>query len=266
MMPDLVNIAGIELLHPGQQAQRGEVARAGPHRRIEPRHGFEIVVEHVGPRGDHGLDRALLAQEIRRQHLDRRARAPAARMRRIAAREMPGAAVGQVVAIDRGHDDMARPSLPTASATLSGSCGSSRSGRPVATLQKAQARVQMSPRIMKVACFCFQHSPMFGQAASSQTVCSFELAHQPRVSWYSGESGALTRIQSGLRGTGIVRPVRLLGVADAAIGKRSVHCPYACARSVVRRAQVQFEAGAAIQAAPIAWYIVGGYQKWMARP
>ena len=50
--------------------------------------------------------------------------------------------------------------------------GSSASGRPVRTLQKAQARVQVSPMIIMVACFCDQHSPMFGQAASSQTVTS----------------------------------------------------------------------------------------------
>ena len=41
---------------------------------------------------------------------------------------------------------------------------------PVLTLQKAQARVQVSPRIITVACFLVQHSPMFGQAASSHTV------------------------------------------------------------------------------------------------
>ena len=41
---------------------------------------------------------------------------------------------------------------------------------PVLTLQKAQARVQVSPMIMKVACFLSQHSPIFGQPASSHTV------------------------------------------------------------------------------------------------
>ena len=70
MMPDLVNIVRIELLHLLQQADRGEVARARPHGEILRRHGFEIVVEHVGPRRDHDLDRAVLAQEVRRQHLD----------------------------------------------------------------------------------------------------------------------------------------------------------------------------------------------------
>ena len=60
--------------------------------------------------------------------------------------------------------------LATASATRSGSFKSSLSGRPVATLQKAQARVQTEPSIIIVACFFAQHSPIFGQAASSQTV------------------------------------------------------------------------------------------------
>jgi len=53
---------------------------------------------------------------------------------------------------------------------------------PVATLQKAQARVQTDPRIITVACFFFQHSPMFGQAASSQTVASFSSRISRRVS------------------------------------------------------------------------------------
>ena len=44
-----------------------------------------------------------------------------------------------------------------------------RAGR-CATLQKAQARVQVSPMIIMVAWRCDQHSPMLGQAASSQTV------------------------------------------------------------------------------------------------
>jgi aspartate carbamoyltransferase catalytic subunit len=43
-------------------------------------------------------------------------------------------------------------------------------GLPEGTAQKPQARVQMSPRIMKVAVPCSQHSPMLGQRADSQTV------------------------------------------------------------------------------------------------
>ena len=66
--------------------------------------------------------------------------------------------------------------------TRAGSIGSSLSGMPVATLQKEQARVQVAPRIIKVACFCFQHSPIFGQAASSHTVARLRLRISLRVS------------------------------------------------------------------------------------
>ena len=74
---------------------------------------------------------------------------------------------------------------------------------PVATLQKAQARVQVSPMIIKVACFCFQHSPMFGQAASSQTVASRSRASARLVSDIPASRAPCTRIQSGLRRMGL---------------------------------------------------------------
>ena len=47
-------------------------------------------------------------------------------------------------------------------------------GHPVLTLQYEQARVQVSPNIINVAVPLSQQSPIFGQAASSQTV--FRLA------------------------------------------------------------------------------------------
>jgi hypothetical protein len=72
-------------------------------------------------------------------------------------------------------------------------------GIPVLTLQKAQARVQVSPRIITVACFWLQHSPMLGHAASSQTVLSFNRRISARVSAKPTEVGARTRSQSGLR-------------------------------------------------------------------
>ena len=56
--------------------------------------------------------------------------------------------------------------------------------------------------IMKVACFFDQHSPMFGQPASSQTVTSLCSRTIEVVSRKTGEPGARTRIQSGLRSTG----------------------------------------------------------------
>ena len=65
------------------------------------------------------------------------------------------------------------PIVETASPTRRGSSQSMSPPRlPLFTAQKAQARVQTSPRIMKVAVPCPQHSAMFGQRASSQTVLS----------------------------------------------------------------------------------------------
>ena len=128
---------------PSQQPQRGEVARAGPDRRIEPRHGLEIVVEDVGPRRDHGLDRARLAQEVRasapRSWCRARLRGCAGSPRRNARRRHR-----EVVAVDRGDDDVRRArACRRPRRHCAGSCGSSAPGMPVATLQKAQARVQI---------------------------------------------------------------------------------------------------------------------------
>ena len=85
--------------------------------------------------------------------------------------EVRCAAVVEIVAIDRGDDHMRKPELRRRLADALGSAASSGPGNPVLTLQKAQARVQVSPMIMKVACFFSQHSPILGQPASSQTVC-----------------------------------------------------------------------------------------------
>ena len=95
-----------------------------------------------------------------------------------------------------------KPRRATASPTLSGSCGSSWSGLPVATLQKAQARVQIEPKIIIVACFCDQHSPILGQAASSQTVTKSSSRINFLVSVKAPACGAFTRSQSGRRGCG----------------------------------------------------------------
>ena len=64
-----------------------------------------------------------------------------------------------------------RPIVATWRATRAGSSGSFHVGLPVLTLQKPQRRVHVSPRIMNVAVPRSQHSPMFGHAASWQTVC-----------------------------------------------------------------------------------------------
>ena len=73
------------------------------------------------------------------------------------------------------------PSPATACATRRGSSSSNQVGRPVFTAQNPHARVHVSPRIMIVAVRWSQHSPMFGQRASSQTV----LSDRPRSSPFS---------------------------------------------------------------------------------
>src|SRR5260221_8346561 len=57
-----------------------------------------------------------------------------------------------------------------ASATRRGSSSSYSVGRPVATAQNVQLRVQILPRIMKVAVPAPQHSPILGQFPLSQMV------------------------------------------------------------------------------------------------
>ena len=53
-----------------------------------------------------------------------------------------------------------------------GSLMSGARGCPCATSQKGQRLVHTSPRIIKVAVPLAKHSAIFGQAASSQTVCN----------------------------------------------------------------------------------------------
>ena len=80
-----------------------------------------------------------------------------------------------------------------------GSAWSTVPGQPVFTLQYEQARVQVSPRIMKVAVPRSQHSPMFGHAASSQTVFRLAPLILLRISRKFSLPGALTLNQSGRR-------------------------------------------------------------------
>ncbi len=64
-----------------------------------------------------------------------------------------------------------RPMATTDSATRRGSPSSSGCGLPVSIWQKSHRRVHWSPPMRKVASRSSQHSKMFGQPASSQTVC-----------------------------------------------------------------------------------------------
>ncbi len=95
-----------------------------------------------------------------------------------------------------------RPMSATVWARLAGSPASGGFGRPWATSQNEQRRVQTSPRIMNVAVPWLKHSWMFGQLASSQTVTrrfSRSLAFSVCTAL---PDGIRTRIHDGLRSTG----------------------------------------------------------------
>src|SRR4051794_6667968 len=92
-----------------------------------------------------------------------------------------------------------RPILAMERATRAGSSGSFQVGLPVVTLQKPQRRVHVSPRIMNVAVPRDQHSPMFGQAASAQTVLRFSSLMSDFSSRYFSPPGGGTLNHAGLR-------------------------------------------------------------------
>src|ERR671912_106581 len=105
-------------------------------------------------------------------------------------------------------------------ASFSGSAASGGFGRPWATSQKLQRRVQTSPRIMKVAVPWLKHSWMFGQLASSQTVTS-RFSRSLALSLATAlPAGMRTRIHSGLRNTG--------AAASKRTGLRAILSPPSC--------------------------------------
>jgi hypothetical protein len=128
---------------------------------------------------------------------------------------MPRPAIVEIVAVDRGDHDMLQPERATASPTLLRLASSSASGSPVRTLQKAQARVQVSPMIMKVAWRFDQHSPILGQPASSQTVtspCSRTIAHGLAI---DRRARRLDPDPVGLAQDRCIGPLGLFGMARA---------------------------------------------------
>src|SRR5207248_9116866 len=99
-----------QLLDISEQRQAVRVHRFGTNARVEAGHGLGVVVEDVRARLDHGADRLAVALEVGRQHLDGGTGAAPADGAN-GAREYPGAAVAQVVAVDAGDDRMAQAEL-----------------------------------------------------------------------------------------------------------------------------------------------------------
>jgi hypothetical protein len=87
-----------------------------------------------------------------------------------------------------------------------GSSWSMGSGLPLGTAQKPQRRVQRLPSIMKVAVFWFQHSPMLGQWADSQTVCRLRSRASFLRLWKVSPMGAgATRLEPSRAWGGLAR-------------------------------------------------------------
>ncbi|CAB4634510.1 unannotated protein [freshwater metagenome] len=91
------------------------------------------------------------------------------------------------------------PIRSTAVATRSGSSEAGGSGLRVSIRQNPHARVQRSPRTMKVAVPSFQHSERLGHPASSQTVTSCKSLRVRLICKTSGPICTLGRNHSGLR-------------------------------------------------------------------
>ena len=120
--------------------------------------------------------------------------------RRDAAHELQGAAVRQIVPVDRGDRRRGRGPLwprprPDAPAPAGRPPAAARSRRCRRRRRGCRCRPGSSPSRASGV----QHSPMFGQAASSQTVCSPFSRISRRVVVVAAEVGALTRIHAGLR-------------------------------------------------------------------
>ena len=132
MIPLLVRTDSGELLGSREQPERLVVRVRPAHPGVQPADGLDVVVEDVRPCSEHRSQRLLLdTEEVRGQHLDRRLRQLASQ-RADGGRVVVGAAVADVVAVDRGHDHvLSVPSARSVSASRTGSSGSgANSGRP----------------------------------------------------------------------------------------------------------------------------------------
>src|ERR1700732_4913358 len=100
--------SGIDFLDALQKPDRVEITRAGPNREIFGRDSLDVIIENIGLGRDDRLKRALFAQKVWGQDLDRGVCARRADCRDHF-REMPCPAVVKVVAIDGSDDGMGEP-------------------------------------------------------------------------------------------------------------------------------------------------------------
>ena len=195
-----------------------EIARARPHGQIARRHRFEIVVEDVGLRRDDRLDRAVLAQEIGREHLDRRGRAARAdRADGCAKCCAPPSA--KIVAVDRGDDDVGKPELsPSPPRRARARAGRARPGNPgLDVAEGAGARAGVA-HDHEGGVLLLPALADIGAAGLLAHGVQAVLAHDPAGLGKAARERRLDADPRRLAQHGRIRPVRLLGMARAGYG------------------------------------------------
>ena len=164
-----------------------EVVGLRAYAAVEARGGFHVVVENVGSGVEDAGHGVGVAFEIRGEDFD------AGVGQRGADQadgfgEVGGAAVGEVVTVDAGDDDVAEVHFSGHAGDVGRFGGVEahvvQARVPLGTEQKPQPRVQRLPRIMNVAAPRWKHSWMLGQRADSQTVWRLS-ARRPDLSLLS---------------------------------------------------------------------------------
>ena len=127
------------------------------------------MVEGVGTGVDDGLYGVPVPLEVRGEDLDGASRHVGPDLA-YGRGEDRGAPVGQLVAVHARYYGVLEAHLSGGVGDAPGFVEVELRGLAREDGAEAAGRVQTLPRIMKVAVLLFQHSPMFGQRASSQTV------------------------------------------------------------------------------------------------
>ena len=192
-----------------------EVARAGADRGIQPRHGFQVVVEDVGP----GVATTIsTAPGLRRKSGVRTSivvPGAAARMARMMAAKWPAPPSGRSSRSTEVMTTCAQAELRHGIGDAGGFVGveRGRAGR-CATLQNAQARVQVSPMIIMVA---WRWRPALADVGAGGFLADRDqavVAHQGAGLVVDRMGGRLDPDPGGLALDRVVRPVRLLRMAQ----------------------------------------------------
>ena len=192
-------------LRAAQQVERAVVARLrSAHAPMQPADGLDVVAEDLRSRAEHGRERPLLvAEEVGRQELDRAVRQ--LRLQRPGhGREVAGTSVVDVVAIDRGDDDVLEAHLRS-------------------SLREAQ-RLERIGRVLGLA------GVDVAVAAGARARVAEDLERRGALAPALGDVRAARLLADGVQARAVDQ---LLDVEVAAVGARRAHLhPLGAARAV----------------------------------